>query len=53
MAGGGQAVSEGERSPASGDSAPDVEGAAAAAGSHSWHNGLYVERRGQGGGGAE
>lgn len=40
-----------KNSPVFGDSASDLKGAAA--GSRSRHNGLYAERRGQGGGGAE
>lgn len=42
---------ESKNSPVFRDSASDLKGAAA--GSRSWHNGLYAERRGQGGGGAE
>lgn len=42
---------ESENSPVFRDSASHLKGAAA--GSRSWHNGLYAERRGQGGGGAE
>lgn len=42
---------EGKISPVFRGSAPDLKGAAGS--SCFWHNGLYAERRGQGGGGAE
>lgn len=42
---------EGKISPVFRGSAPDLKGVAGS--SCFWHNGLYAERRGQGGGGAE